>query len=68
MSNDIKVEELSKKLKTKLIYSDSLPAKKKTIISPNMSKLKRLSKSFRKNLEEYSLETNTHAVFNSLSK
>lgn len=61
MTNDMKIRELSKKLDVELVYSDEMkPHAKKAgekSESPNLNKLKKLTKSFRNNLEDYTIET-----------
>jgi hypothetical protein len=61
MTNDMKIRELSKKLDVELVYSDEMKLHKKKVNEetevPNLSKLKKLTKSFRNNLEDYTLET-----------
>ncbi len=61
MTNDMKIRELSKKLDVELVYSDKMEPHRKKVSekpeAPNLSKLKKLTKSFRNNLEDYTLET-----------
>ena len=60
MTNDTKIKELSKKLDVELVYSDEMKPHRKKVNeetdTPNLSKLKKLTKSFRNNLEDYTLE------------
>lgn len=58
MSNDERVNELSKKLNVSLEYSNKIDNKQ--TIRPNKTKLKHLAAQIRKNLEEMSVETTAH--------
>lgn len=66
MSIDTKVTTLSKKVRTELNYSESLTKKKTT--KPNIENLKKLTKKFRKNLEDYTVESVTYATASGRSK
>ena len=66
MSNDKKVSELSKKVSTELTYSDSLTIKKTA--KPNVENLKKLTRKFRKNLEDYTVEPASYATLVGHSK
>jgi len=68
MSNDEKVEELSKKLDTKLTYSDDLTKIDKKPIKPSFDRLKKLTKDFRENLEDYIIEPTTYTITSKQSK
>lgn len=61
MTNDMKIRELSKKLDVELVYSDEMKPYAKKVNEksedPNLNKLKKLTKSFRNNLEDYTFET-----------
>ena len=58
MSNDERVDELSKKLDVSLDYSDKVDRTKTS--KPNKTKLKELAVKIRRNLEESSVEVTTH--------
>lgn len=58
MSNDDKVKELDKRIDVALEYSDTLLKKKET--KPDNTKLKKLAKQIRKNLEDLPIETTAH--------
>lgn len=60
MSTDKKVDELSKKVSTKLDYSENLTNKR--TIKPNVEKLKKFTKQFRRNLEDYTVEPTPYAA------
>lgn len=66
MSNDKKVSELNKKVNTELDYSDSLTKKKTT--KPNVEELKKLTRKFRKNLEDYTVEPASYAALSGHAK
>lgn len=62
-----KIDQLSKKLDTKLSVSDKLPAKKQTV-KPDTKRLIELTKKFRETLEDYTVETTIHIVTTNGSK
>lgn len=66
MSNDERVNELNKRIKTTLMQSNTLPNKKK--IKPNTAKLKRLAREIRKHItEDYDREASLYPHIGSRS-
>lgn len=66
MSNEKRVENLSKRISTSLRYSEKIPSRKSPI--PDSSKLKSLAKEIRKTVEDYSVEATTYPHPNNGSK
>jgi hypothetical protein len=58
MSNEERVENLAKRIKHGLVYSNTVP--NKNVAKPNVEKLKKLAKDIRKNLEDYTGEATTY--------